>query len=247
MLAANQSLHRAHGILAALADDRAGLGFADLRSRLGGLGAATLSRLLKALQVEGLVDHQGDRYRIGPGLVGLAERILPEARQRRLQTLVDDLAARSGQSALICERVPTAEGPALLRVCTSMTEGGFHYAMAGRTPSPLLCMAFGWPLLLDLDLRERERIIAAHAAEADEDAAANRADLATLETGDGVLVRRESLRGNVQGCTRIVTRLDQTSSIGITVFGHPGRSFTAADLRRWREQVAAVAATQERP
>lgn len=246
MLAANQSLHRAHGILDALASDRAGLGFADLRSRLGGLGAATLSRLLKALQVEGLVDHSGDRYRIGPGLVGLAERILPEARQRRLQVLVDDLAARSGQSALICERVATAQGPALLRVCATMTEGGFHYAMADRSPSRLLCMAFGWPLLLDLDPREREAILAAHTAETGEDPAANRADLAALETGDRVLVRRESLGGNVLGCTRIVARLDRTTSIGITVIGHPGRSLTAADLRRWREQVAVIAATEHR-
>jgi DNA-binding IclR family transcriptional regulator len=68
-----QVLARAAGILRLLNSHPAGLSQADIGDRLG-LARSTVSRLLAALDAEGLVASQGarGRYRLGPELVRLA-------------------------------------------------------------------------------------------------------------------------------------------------------------------------------
>jgi DNA-binding IclR family transcriptional regulator len=94
-----------------LAAQPAGAAFSDLAAACGGLAPASMSRLLRVLTDEALIERAGTRgYRAGPRLRALLDRGGDPL--ARIQPLLIALATTTGESAALF--VPVADGVRLL-------------------------------------------------------------------------------------------------------------------------------------
>ncbi len=84
-----QSVLRAVDVLELLASDPVGLSLGDLGGRLG-LKAPTVHNLLRTLAARGLVEREGPpiRYRLGPRLVEMAQRLEHTTLERQCEALL---------------------------------------------------------------------------------------------------------------------------------------------------------------
>lgn len=99
---APRSLGRVLGLLEAIAKAPSGLSLAELSAALGSPKSSLLN-LLRPLVGSGHLLHVGGRYELGPAVFRLATEILS---RRRLSSLLrpylDELVARSGETAFLC-------------------------------------------------------------------------------------------------------------------------------------------------
>ncbi len=159
-----QSIGRAITLLRMLATrGRVGWGLVELSSA-SGLKKATVHRILAGLERERLVHrrHVGDRYFLGPligelsmsvpGLQGFVREVQSASTEfAREMSLITLVAVRSGNHFVVVSRVKTSR----LR--------GELYAEGAR--QPLVSTAGGVAMLVTLDRRTQERIVAANRAE----------------------------------------------------------------------------------
>ena len=102
------AITRTHHVLRAIASHPHGLGFTEIKSVLDNAPPATVSRLLKALVHEGLIEQRAGRYHQGNQLQALAQISLGQNAATLIQTACDRLAKTCKASALYCE--PEADG-----------------------------------------------------------------------------------------------------------------------------------------
>ena len=140
-----QSLARGLRILKLLEDSRKGMGTTEVANRLS-IDKSSASRLLHTLANYGFVAQDGDtaRYRLGPQLLTLGQRLLKDIRLRDharpyLYQLVDD-TGECAHLAILAQRqalyIDQAESSAALRVESEV-----------GTLSPLHCTALGKAML----------------------------------------------------------------------------------------------------
>ncbi len=96
------SVARALALLEELRDSDRGLGVNELARRIG-VNASTASRLLSTLETAGLVQRNGHGpYRLGLGLVSLADRVLSRLDVQTLaRPLLVELMERTGETATL--------------------------------------------------------------------------------------------------------------------------------------------------
>ncbi len=96
------SVARALALLEELRDSDRGLGVNELARRIG-VNASTASRLLSTLESAGLVQRNGQGpYRLGLGLVSLADRVLARLDVQTLaRPLLVELMERTGETATL--------------------------------------------------------------------------------------------------------------------------------------------------
>jgi IclR family acetate operon transcriptional repressor len=101
-----QAVERSLVVLQVFADSTTDLGITDVAQRTG-LSASTAHRLVQALRVGGLLaqDPVSERYHLGPGAATLGRRAEARLGFDRLRPLLDDLAARTGESVSVGTRV----------------------------------------------------------------------------------------------------------------------------------------------
>lgn len=98
--AGTQAVRKAVALLKAFSHDQPELSVAELSRRLG-IHKSTVSRLLGALELEGLVERNADtgRYRLGTELIVLAGQVVGHADLRLLaKPYLDALASRRGET-----------------------------------------------------------------------------------------------------------------------------------------------------
>lgn len=123
-------LRRSQAVLRQLAGNREGCSFSHLRMIEPGLTAASLSRLLKAMQAENMVakDELTGAYRLHSDFIRFALEIVTMIPpHERLEPLIAALAQSTGESAAWFECVPRG---AVLMAKTEMANG-FHYIDVG--------------------------------------------------------------------------------------------------------------------
>jgi DNA-binding IclR family transcriptional regulator len=123
-------LHRSQAVLRQLAVNREGCTFSHLRTIEPGLTAASLSRLLKAMQAENMVskDERTGAYRLHTDFIRFALEIVTMIPpHERLKPLVAALAQSTGESAAWFECIPTG---AVLKAKTEIPDR-FHYVDIG--------------------------------------------------------------------------------------------------------------------
>ena len=99
--AGTQAVRKAVALLKAFSHDQPELSVAELSRRLG-IHKSTVSRLLGALELEGLVERNPEtgRYRLGTELIVLAGQVVGHADLRLLaKPYLDALASRYGETA----------------------------------------------------------------------------------------------------------------------------------------------------
>lgn len=139
-MASNPGLRHALQILDHLASAHRGLGFTELKQRLG-VQPATASRLLKVLVEERYLEktNQGT-YCVGPRLASIAQRWTGgSAYGPLIEPIVDELAVASGESAAFVEW--GAEG-ITFRAKREMPES-YHYMAVGHTNTNPTTNGFG--------------------------------------------------------------------------------------------------------
>jgi DNA-binding IclR family transcriptional regulator len=96
------SVARALGVLEELRDSERGLGVNELARRIG-VNASTASRLLSTLEAAGMVERNGQGpYRLGLGLVSLADRVLSRLDVQALaRPVLLELMEQSGETATL--------------------------------------------------------------------------------------------------------------------------------------------------
>jgi DNA-binding IclR family transcriptional regulator len=138
------SVARALALLAELRDSERALGVNELARRIG-VNASTASRLLATLESEGLVQRE-DRgpYRLGLGLVRLADRALAQVDLRtQARPLLIELMERTGETATLS--LP-GEGAAITVDSVPSRAGVVSMARLGR-PSIAHATAVGKVML----------------------------------------------------------------------------------------------------
>lgn len=123
-------LRRSQAVLRQLSANRAGCTFSQLRTIEPGLTAASLSRLLKAMQAENMVskDERTGAYRLHDDFIRFALEIVTMIPpHERLKPLIAALAQSTGESAAWFECIPAG---AILRAKTEMPDR-FHYVDVG--------------------------------------------------------------------------------------------------------------------
>ncbi len=236
--AKNTSIERAHAILRALSQFRDGLSFSSLQQQIGNPVAATLSRLLKALQAEGLVIHDESAYKCGPGMLSLAENCLGRSQLQEIQAALDQLAELSGQSSLCCKSVHRDGIYYSKHIAKHECDEGLHFSKTG-TEQRFLAQAYAWPLLNALSSEEKEKIINEHLQRSGEARERVLNELNELQNS-GVLARGERHQSHPLGCTRIVAPVfinKDAYSIGITVFGRSDNGLSDEQIQDWCDQV----------
>jgi DNA-binding IclR family transcriptional regulator len=230
----NISIRRCHRILQYLSQAPEGCGFEQLRGRLD-VSAATLSRLLKAIRTEGLVTHDATqgRYHVGPALRELARDCIGPDPETLIGRCLEDLANRTGLSALYCRRVRTPHGPAMVRADARQQPGGMNYGPMGE-PDFLLVMGFGLPLLQGLARNTMKAVLAEHRKRSGQSTSTVRKRLAQLESR-GALALPEALNASSLGCTRIVAAVEAEpmGAIGVTAIGQVDNGLDAGDVEQW--------------
>lgn len=127
-------LRRGLRTVAALAADGT-LGFGELRRRLDGVAAPTLSRLLTVLREEGWVAAVADGYAAGPAAMQAARGMLAvRDADAACRDAVDQLAAATGESAAWL----AWDGSAIIFRHHRLMSDSYHYLPIGsRNDSPM--------------------------------------------------------------------------------------------------------------
>jgi DNA-binding IclR family transcriptional regulator len=156
--AAVQSIERAAAILRSFTETEPELGVTELGQRLG-LHKSTVSRMIAALQREGLIGQNSDtgKYRLGVGLVSLAGVALGRINVRgAAQPHLDQLVRETQETVTVdiltdetCLIVEQKESPQAVR----------YVSWIGRR-FPLHCTASGKVLLAALSENERKKALA---------------------------------------------------------------------------------------
>ena len=123
-------LRRSQAVLRQLADNREGCSFSHLRTIDQGLTAASLSRLLKAMQAENMVskDERTGAYGLHSDFIRFVLEIVTMIPPHEcLKPLIAILAQSTGESAAWFECIPTG---AVLRAKTEIPDR-FHYVDVG--------------------------------------------------------------------------------------------------------------------
>ncbi len=134
------SIRRTFELLELLADKPEGMGFNNIQEKMGNVPAPTLSRLLKALEDEKIVDKKNSKYILGKRFSSLARSasdIL--SRDERIQKSLDRLAMRTEQSAALFETHPDGCRIAF----TSERPESFRYGNPGHIQRDYLRHSFG--------------------------------------------------------------------------------------------------------
>ncbi len=134
-------LRRGVDVIEALAGAPDGLLFGELKARLAPLAPSTLSRLLKALQEEGLAENDPAtrRYIIGTRARRLGDLLATQlSPAQRVAGVVERLARATGRSAAFCE----LRGSAVLLAKKHDMPEAFHYAPEGNRIRNLAHHAF---------------------------------------------------------------------------------------------------------
>jgi len=214
------SLKRAFKVLDLLADEPRGISFNELCRRCDNLAPATMSRMLRSLTAQGLMekDKQGERYIIGGAFLSLARKSLGIQSLAEMVTPdVNRLASATGESAAFFG----LEGKGMCLVAKKEIEESFHYCAVGTYWEPLPNDPFGWACL-------------AHTGSA---AAKGEVDKKQLDRirQEGCLAAFRDMRFRV---LRVVAPVLAPSSkqpigtIGITVINRPGLGKIRSSLKR---------------
>lgn len=155
------ALRRGIDVLRTLALNTGWTSFSHIQQALGGVPAPTMSRLLKVLVDEELVERSEDhgRYRRGPALLDLAHLVLgslPKARM--LQPLLDSLADATGQSAALFE----FDSDAIVMVAKAERPNSCHFIDVGARNTDLGRHGFARTILAHMREGDGARV-AAHA------------------------------------------------------------------------------------
>ncbi|MBN1674546.1 MAG: helix-turn-helix domain-containing protein [Kiritimatiellae bacterium] len=145
-------LRRGVAVLRELAGAPQGRSFSDLRRRCEGLAPPTLSRLLKALLEEGLIEKRPGSgcYAVGPTVFGLARAVLGLVSAADVvQPVLDRLAEATGQSSAYFER----SGGAMVLVAKREHPESWHYMPVGGTHPKMTRNGFGQLLLAYMEPR----------------------------------------------------------------------------------------------
>ncbi|MBD3240627.1 MAG: helix-turn-helix domain-containing protein [Chitinivibrionales bacterium] len=215
-------LRRGIGILRAVAQHDDWSTFTGLQEALEGLPAPTLSRLLKVLVDERLVEKDSvhGRYRRGPALLELAHLVLgslPKA--RLLQPVLDSLADQTGQSAALF----AFDSDAIVMVAKAERPNSCHFIDVGSRNVDLARHGFARVILAHMNRDEAVRIASQAPYPPDGGMARLRRELAQIRER-GVCVEHSESKPNWMRVTAPVlgARADEIpDAIGITVVDMP--------------------------
>jgi DNA-binding IclR family transcriptional regulator len=231
-------LRRGIAVLRLLAGKARWYSFSELQSEAGNLPAPTLSRLLKTLVEEGLVERSSEsgRYRQGPTLLDLAHLALgslPKARM--LQPVLNALADETGQSAAFFE----LDSDAITMVAKAERPNSCHFIDVGARNVDLARHGFARAILAFMP--ESDALHLAKHAPLPAEGGEKRLRSVYREIREqGVCVEHSESKPNWMRITAPVfgARQDQTpDSIGITAVDMPHDT----DPSRWISAVAAAA------
>ena len=152
-----QSIERAVAILRAFSEEEPELGVTELGRRLG-LHKSTVSRILKTLEQEGLVNQnpQTSKYRLGLGLISLAGVALGRLDVRGVaQPHLNALVEASGETV----NVTVLDGDECVNIERVASPKPIRYVgwIGRRTPTH--CTAAGKVLLAHLPPHKRQEIL----------------------------------------------------------------------------------------
>jgi DNA-binding IclR family transcriptional regulator len=151
-------LRRGVWVLKIMARFPKGCTFGQLQKQMEGLPAPTLSRLLKVMVDERLLEKDPTTgvYKAGVLAFNLSKRFLGRASVPEvLQPIIDELAERCGESAAYCEY----ENRAMIFLATTDMPGSFHYMETG-VPNPRIAYhGFGQVCLAHMDRKKVEFVL----------------------------------------------------------------------------------------
>jgi DNA-binding IclR family transcriptional regulator len=245
-------LRRGVEILERLAATDQGLGFNDLKAHFDDLAPSTLSRLLKVLLEEGLIEHDAANrhYALGSRALDLGQTVCGHlTTAQRVAPVVEELAHRTQLSAAFFEL--QGEIPVLVKKI-EMPES-FHYGPEGITPLnyahhafSMVCVAYAADeVAAEVRKRLKETPPGRHPHPLDRSWQAYEEELAAIRH-DRILV---NLRDDQQGLKRIAAPVllppnnRFAGAIGVSFFhafdSGLERSYTAA-VRQAADAAAAV-------
>lgn len=214
------SLKRAFRVLELLAEETKGISFNELCRRCGNLAPATMSRMLRALTAQGLLDKDkgSERYIIGGAFLSLARKSLGIQSLAEVVTPdVNRLASATGESAAFFG----LEGKGMSLVAKKEIEESFHYCAVGTYWEPLPNDPFGWACL-------------AHTGSVAAKGKVDRAQLDRIRK-EGCLAAFRDMRFKALRVVAPVLTPGDTQpigSIGITAINRPGLSKIKSSLKR---------------
>lgn len=151
-------LRRGFEVLRVMAD-RGGEGsFNELKAACNELPSPTLSRLLKVLVEEGLLEKpaNGGPYRLGGATITLAQSVVGAIpKEKKLQPVLDALAARTGHSAAYLEM----SGNHGIFVAKSLMPDAFSYRTVGDPITRINRNAFTQICLAYMDEKKAVRLL----------------------------------------------------------------------------------------
>jgi DNA-binding IclR family transcriptional regulator len=232
---------RANKVLRACAGRPDGVAFNELRRACGGLAATTLSRLLRTLTNEGWVrkDPDSGRYAVGATFAALAREVAGTIpRGEVLQGVLNALADDTRESAVYFD----LDGDGMVCLAKCECRDSFHYMdLMGRW-GPLGGSTYGLVCLAHMTKRKRAPSLRAAVKKRGADAGELEVNLETTRR-DGVLARRENVRGEV---IRIASPVfagqggDVAGSLGVTL---RVRRMKKGELAGLKQRVARAAET----
>lgn len=119
-----------------------GIGFSELRETCGGASPSTMSRILKVLMEEGVIEKRAadGRYSTGANFAAMARNALGRRSLADIMgPIVADLAEATRESAAFY----ALDGKRMRLVCKREMENSFHYMDVGMTWGPLWQDPFG--------------------------------------------------------------------------------------------------------
>ncbi|MFP4380165.1 MAG: IclR family transcriptional regulator [Candidatus Sumerlaeia bacterium] len=143
-------LARAFLILDLVSRQADGISFSELQRACGDLAATTLSRQLKSLVSEGMVEKSADSglYYPGSAFIGLARRLLLQMpRGQIIQPVVDALANETGDSAAYFD----LDGDNMRLLAKNEQSHGYHYRELHYCWGPLIRDPYGLACLAWMD------------------------------------------------------------------------------------------------
>jgi len=216
-------------ILRVLAQQAAWSSFTDIQRAAGNLPPPTLSRLLKVLTEEGLVERDSEhgRYRKGPALLDLAHIVLGSMPKARLvQPMLDALADETGQSAAYFE----LGRDAIVMVAKAERPNSCHYIDVGERNTDLSRHGFARAILAHIEGTRATPLI----ENAPIPATMTLPELLSLLAdirAQGYCIERSESKPNWMRVTAPVHGMNQSGTpdaIGVTAIDLPGNSDTTA-------------------
>ncbi len=199
--------------------------FSGLQETLGGVPAPTLSRLLKVLMDERLLEKDAfhGRYRKGPALLDLAHLVLGSLPKARIvQPVLDSLADETGQSAAFF----TFDNDAIVMVAKAERPNSCHFIDIGARNVDVARHGFARVILAYMDAAESRRLIELAPYRPEMGMRALRTHLTAIRS-DGFCVERNESKPNWLRITASVfnARADGLpDAIGITAVDMPDDS-----------------------